>query len=677
MDFKTYRSKLRDNFEIMTKDATHLFEVEVDKDEMWNLYLDSFPPQFNKIFRERREHDCSCCRQFIKNIGNAVVIKDNQIHTIWDFTTNDEEYQPVLTAMSNYMKSKAVSDIHVSKFNKIGTEVNYELTDGKTYEWNHLNLELPSKFVDKSIRSEGDIKGGFRDIRNVFKRSLDELTIDSVETVLELIASNSLYKGEEWKSQLSTFLTLKKQYSTLSDAEKENYAWEQSVKVGAVIGKIKNHSIGTLLTNISEGMDLDTAVKKYEQIVAPTNYKRPNAIYTKQMLENAKAKLQELGYMDSLQRRFATLDDITVNNILFADRNSAKAIKGSVFDEMEKEVAVDPKKFSKIEEISIEDFIKNVLPSTRKLEAYLENKHAPNMVSLIAPSVEDSKSMFKWDNNFSWSYSGNITDSNLKENVKSAGGRVDGDLRFSIQWNDISRDTNDLDAHCIEPCGYEIYYGNKRTPSKSKGMLDVDIISPMSNTPAVENITYADRKTMKDGTYKFFVQYFSGRTTDGFRAEIEFDGNIYSFDCRENNPSGNKVVVAEVTLKNGVFTIKEILPSALSSRDVWGLKTNQFHNVGVMSLSPNYWDEQQGVGHKHYMFMLKGCTNTEMPNSFFNEFLNNELTEHRKVMEALGSKLRVEDDEKQLSGLGFSSTKRNELVVKVTGSTTRVMKIKF
>lgn len=55
-----------------------------------------------------------------------------------------------------------------------------------------------------------------------------------------------------------------------------------------------------------------------EQIVAPSNYKRSKPIYTQRMLDDAKKTLTELGYMDSLKRRFANLDDITVNNILFS-----------------------------------------------------------------------------------------------------------------------------------------------------------------------------------------------------------------------------------------------------------------------------------------------------------------------------------------------------------------------
>lgn len=682
MRFLELKEMIVTHFNEMVSDAENLFEVEVNKDEMYELYLNSFPEGMNEVYRERREYDCSCCKQFIRNIGNMVVIKNNKVETIWDINTGDADFQMVMDALSEYIHARPVTDVYVTKESQVGTKSNKEmLPSGEVKTWNHFYVRIPNRFVDKSHRSEGDIKGTFRDTRNVFKRSLDEIDRESVDTVLELINQNSLYKGSEWKAVLENFLKYKNEYMSIPDYEKENYAWEKSAKAGAVVGKIRNHSIGTLLVDISEGMDLDTAVKKYEKIVAPANYKRPKAIFTKKMLEAAQKTVEELGYMDSLPRRFARLDDISVNNILFANRDAAKRISGNVFEDMATDVVVNPKRFSKVEEIGIDQFVSDVLPTARELEVFFENRHAQNMVSLIAPQNPDAPTMFKWNNGFGWAYTGNMTDSNIKENVKSAGGQVDGVLRFSIQWNDVEPDGNDLDAHCIEPDGHEIFFRTSKKPRRSSmsGQLDVDIIHPKKDHPAVENIVWNDKSKMQPGVYKFFVHNYTYRGgRNGFRAEIESDGQIHYFDYSKELRDGEKVYVAEVTLdERGVFTIKDLLPSNVSSREVWGVKTNQFIPVSVMCYSPNYWDEQSGIGHKHFFFMLKDCVNPERPNGFYNEFLRQELVEHKRVFEALGSRMAVQDVDDQLSGIGFSSTKRAELVVKVKGATERTLKIKF
>lgn len=683
MEFKAFKGRFQNHFYQLIRNANRLFEVAVDKDELWNLYLNSFPEGTNNIYRERREYDCSCCRHFIKDIGAMVVIKDNQVHTIWGFDTGSTTFQPVVDALDAYVKSKPVSGVYFTTTKHIGTDKSREVCGNAiVYTYEHFYVVLPAEHVFDKRFSKGDMQNSYRTSKEVFKRSLNEISDEAIETVLELIRSNTLYRGSEWEGALTRFAELKRMYNALTDDEKNNFEWAESVKAGPSLSRIRNHSIGTLLVDISDGVDLDTAVRKYEAIVAPANYKRPKAVFTKRMLEEARDRITELGYLDSLSRRFATLDDITVNNILFSNKDSAKRISGAadVFEAMMGEAKTSPKKFSKVEEIGIDKFLADVLPVAQEVEVYLEGKHASNMVSLIAPKIAHSKPLFKWGNGFSWAYTGNMADSAMRERVKAAGGSVDGVLRFSIQWNDgATYDGNDLDAHCLEPVGGQhIYYADKHN-LLTGGMLDVDIVDPCNGTPAVENITWPSKQRMLPGVYSFFVNQFCNRGgRGGFRAEIEFDGTIYSFNYDKELRQDERVNVADVTLhEDGTFTIKEHLSSSESSREVWGVKTNGFTPVSVVMYSPNYWDEQKGIGNKHYFFMLKGCVNPETPNGFYNEYLKDELITHKRVFEALGGKMAVECVEDQLSGIGFSSTRRGELIVKVKSQTERIMKIKF
>lgn len=562
----------------------------------------------------------------------------------------------------------------MSKERKLGTDKNRQLLpNGDVKTWEHFYFELPASFVDKSHKSVESIQGDYRQLKDVYKRALEEVSLDAAESVLELINSNSIYRGAEHKRLVESFVKSKKAYAKVAVKKRDNYCWLEVKNAGAVAG-FRNSVIGTLVVDISDGTDLVTAVKKFESKVAPTNYKRPKPIMTKKMIEQAQAKVKELGLENSLGRRHAKTEDITVDNVLFADRDAKKAMGGDIFDEMIQEVKVKPKNYSKVEEIKISDFLKNVLPTATNIELLLENKHAGNLMSLISPTEKEAKTMFKWNNNFCWSYNGDVADS-MKEDVKNAGGNVEGVLRASMRWNeDGGSNQNDFDLHCLEPNGNLISYPVAGRRQSSSGMLDVDIIDP-GNRVAVENIIWTDKNKMKEGVYKIYVHNYTHRGGVGFEVEIECDGQILQFKYDQEIKNKAKVLIAEIkwTRAGGMEVIKS-LDSTASSREIWGVSTNDFHKVKMIMNSPNHWDGNE-IGNRHTFFILDGCKNDGTTRGFYNEFLKEELMSEKRVFEALGSKMRVEESDNQLSGVGISSTQKGDVVLKVTGKTTRMLKV--
>lgn len=210
------------------------------------------------------------------------------------------------------------------------------------------------------------------------------------------------------------------------------------------------------------------------------------------------------------------------------------------------------------------------------------------------------------------------------------------------------------------------------------GKLDVDENAGYGKTrKPVENIIWVNERKMLEGKY---VNNFHCRESvdTGFTLEIEHNGEVRQFVYDKPVKHKENVMVAEITYsKSKGIQIRELIPSTShSSVSLWNIDTNKFHKVNVMMLSPNYWDEQ-GIGNKHYFFMLDDCKNPEPVRGFFNEYLNSELTPHRKVFEVLADKMKTPYQEHQLSGLGFSSTMRNSVIVKVDGTFSRTLKVNF
>lgn len=679
LDFEKFKRPIKRQFDHLSKHD--MFKVDVDKDLLWETYLNSFPPGTNECFRKQREYDCNCCRQFIRAVGDAVAIIDNKVVSIWDIYSDEPAFMAVAIEMAKLVKSSKIKDVFLHYDSAVGTDFNYENKEDFPRKWIHFHVDLPtrSNYGREFLCKKKDIAttlGVRRADHDVFLRGLTELTQESIDTVLEIIGQNSLYRGNEYREMVKEFGLLKKKFDKLkSEDAKDIFAWSHLSSTKIPVLRIRNTAIGTLLIDLSNGLDLEDAVRKFEtSIMAPSNYKRPTALVSQKMVDKAKEKVEELGLTSALERRYATIEDININNIIFVNNSVKDKLKGSVFDGIATKRS-SPQNLSKVEVLPIDKFIQNVVPNVESIEVFFENEDINNLVSLIAPKHKSSKTLFKWNNNFSWTYNGDVTDS-IKERVKKAGGNVTGDLCCRLAWYNY----DDLDFHMKEPGGFEIYfpYNNRKSPY-TKGELDVDMNAGVGNTrEPVENIFYVDRHKMKNGRYELFVHQFCKRenTNVGFEVEIDYLGEVKHFAYDKSLKSGEKITVAEFEYNhnNGVRFITT-LPATAAVKTVWGLQTQGFHKVNVLMTSPNHWDGEKGIGNKHYFFMLDGCINEGESRGFFNEFLRGDLEPHKKVLELVGGKMKVESSENQLSGLGFSDTKRKELLVKVSGNVNRTLKV--
>jgi len=675
LNFEIIKKAVNQQMKYMLREYDHIFRVDLNKDELWEVYLASFDPADNPMYRERTEHDCQCCKHFIRNCGDMVAVtKDNKLVSIWDIDIIGG-YKVVAEALSNFVKSKDIQSIFLHHEKTLGKEFSHEMKPGQdVVTWPHFHYMLPAKVVNKEAGSK--LSQALSD-HNVLKRGLKEISISSIKLVLDLIKEQTLYRGDEHTKSLNLFLKILRESKKVSSKDFDIFAWRISQEIG-MLSRFRNSVIGTLVLDISNGVELEDAVRMFEAKVAPENYKRTKALVTPAMIKLAKKKVAELNLMDSLPRRYAVEDDITINNVLFAD----KAFIGEasdIFDNLlEKAKTYNLGNLKNAKEVTEQEFLMDIMPQASNIEVLLENRLEHNMFSLIAPMNREAPNLFKWNNGFSWAYNGDVADS-MKDRVKALGGKTEGVLRFSIQWNDEGDNHVDFDAHCFEPTnGTHIYFNNKATIHRSSGMLDVDIISPGSKV-AVENIIWTNLEKMPSGEYLFKVHNYSGTVSNGgFTAEIEFDGQIHSFVHTKNLRGGEYVTVAKISLhKKEGFRIKESLKSTKASRNIWGIPSNTFREVSLIMNSPNYWDSQK-IGNKHLFFVLKGCNNGSEARGFYNEFLGDDLHANRKTFELLGSEMKVCKSDKQLSGVGFSSTQRNHMFCRVTKeSSVRIFKINF
>ena len=654
--FDDFADEIMTQFNFMVESGNPLVRVS-PKDSLFTTYLENIKPEDNPIFRERRYFDANYDHNFIRRVGNlAMITPDYNLVSLWDFDSYTL-FEEARKAMSESIHDGQIVDIYLEKESVAGHKPNKD-NENPNIIWEHYYVDLPKKLVN--TRNIDTKKHEARDAHDVLKRTVQEVNIDDLNTIIDLIKENNLYRGQEFLSNLQKWVKLKKDYDKNPS---EEYLWFKAIQHGRSIG-YRSTVIGTLISDLYDGVELEKAIHSYESKVAPHNYKRPKSIVTTKMVEEAKETLEKLGFLDSIYRRPAKLTDIPSDKILFTSQEQ-KAF--NVFDDMTKDSKASTKK-SKIEdakEMSIHELL-NELKDLQKLELLPTYSLQANQIVLTEAKNQDAPSPFLWSNTLSWAYINSDTADAVTMRVKNAGGNVDGDVRVSLSWD--NRDDLDLSVYKDNDEYDCIYYGRRRGLG---GELDVDANAHSIVDEPVENIFWKSINNLANGKYTVKVNNFNKRTNEnqGFTLQFATTEGIQTFTYPDNDVNHKPFLVFEKE-NNTVKLIQISDKLQCQSNTVSGDKFIEVKNV---LMSPNTWEQE--VGNKHFILLTDDVEVNEPVRGFFNEQLNSKLSPHRKVTEILGSKLKIQAADFEptdvAKGYGFSETMDANLILRLTYSNGR------
>lgn len=661
-DFDIFSEEINSRLDELIKSGNPIVELDYEG-SLFDIYLNNIPEEYNPVFRVNRFFDGSADRHFINRIGNLAMITPNyKLVYLWDFESKTF-FESSRKEMLKALKKCKIKNAFLTSFDMVGSGPNKDSKDPRI-TWTHYKYKTPSE-IRCSKHDIGDKLGKLNTQYNVFKRTMKECRLEDLESVIELGKDNSIYRASEFLGSLEKWHELKTKYNKKPSDE---FLWFNVIKEGIYIC-YRNTVIGSLIEDLYNGVDLEKAVKSYESKVAPSNYKRPKALVTARMVEDARAKLEEVGLLESIYRKAAKFTEIPTDKILFTSQESKSL---SVFDDLKQDAELTVRKkldLSKAKEVKFEDFIK-LLPKVSKIGLLPNSVVSSSKVVLTNSKNENVPTPFKWDNNFAWSYIESDTADSIVKRVKDAGGVVDGDIRFSLSWDN----SDDLDLSFEDIYYRKIYFGNR---TELGGRLDVDAnFSDIVENP-VENIYWGDINHLKDGEYRVAVNNYMQRSErkQGFKLQMEVLGEIVTYSYPDNDLR-SVTTMLKITKKGNNIEVTYENPKLIKSN----VSGNKFIDIKNVIKSPNTW-EGEVIGNEHIIFLADDVEVKFSVRGFYNEQLNSRLEEHRKVTEILGSKLKIDPVEFEspdtVKGYGISTTSNNVFYLRLTYNDNRQELIKL
>lgn len=380
------RDEQYDDFERLVRDRVAglsgpLFTTACNADELWINYLDGIPA-------DRRGHyQCHACRKFIQQYGGLVTINafGEQSPALWVFEPPAFFYASVV-GLNGTVNEARVDGVFLSSDRVWGTP--------KTGDWTHL-AGTPASAYRVTTRTASQAMAEKAEDFKVLSRGLADYPADVVAQALRVLEADALDRSEKTVG-VARFMADLHAAIRNSPSAKHNLVWAAVARAPAGFCHVRSTMISTLLDDVVAGLDFESIRRRWADKMHPLKYQRPQAPPSAGTIEQAEKLVEKLGVARSLERRFATLDDVLAK--LWTPPTDLKQDKpgGGVFGHLRNPSKVAQAVAIDGGTVTFEKFARTVLPAATAIEVQVPAGHGP-FYGLATATHADAPAILQWD----------------------------------------------------------------------------------------------------------------------------------------------------------------------------------------------------------------------------------------------------------------------------------------
>lgn len=348
-----------------------------------DIYLDTLP-------QERQEHNCYACRRFIETYGGLVAINEGgeTIPVMWKSEGVPEFYRDSFAALHQKVGKARVASVFLTKQTVWGTPL--------TGVWSHISVNVPAKFVyQEGALTAGQAMAAARENFRTVATALTEFKPAMLDQALRLLRADTLARSERFIGPVEWLRNL---HDRPKGRAGENVLWRAVALAPEGYCHPKASVLAPLLADIAAGLPYDDIKAKFDAMLHPLRYQRPQDLPSAGNIKAAEALVEKLGLGPSLERRFARLDEI-VTVWRPKGRPEEKLTVGVFAHLRPKDRTAVPTVDMPALTMTWHKFASTVLPDAEAIEIRLPERG--NYTAMLTSENTEAPPILKWDNPFS------------------------------------------------------------------------------------------------------------------------------------------------------------------------------------------------------------------------------------------------------------------------------------